>query len=238
MGNNIEQIVIRPSGERGFADHGWLKTHHSFSFADYYDPEFMGYRSLRVMNEDYVQGGNGFGKHPHKDMEILTYVLEGALEHKDSMGNTSVIKAGDVQKMSAGKGVFHSEFNHSKAEQVHLLQIWILPQEQKITPSYQQFSLPKSKQKEPLLLIGSPDGGDQIVLFHQDVYIYRGVLAKGQKCNYALKAGRGAWIQMIQGSCGISGKVLNAGDGAAIEGKADLDIQSNGDSEFLLFDLK
>ena len=156
MSKQNDNLLLRPSDERGYVDHGWLKTRHSFSFGDYYDPEFMGYRSLRVINEDYVDGGNGFGKHPHKDMEIFTYVLQGALEHKDSMGNTSVIRAGDVQKMTAGTGVSHSEFNHSKDEQVHLLQIWILPQEKGLSPSYQQFTLDTKNQSQPLLLIGSP----------------------------------------------------------------------------------
>lgn len=236
--NKTENILIRSSKDRGYADHGWLKTHHTFSFGDYYDPQHMSFRSLRVINEDYVEGAKGFGKHPHKDMEILTYVLKGALEHKDSMGNTSVIKAGDIQKMSAGTGVFHSEFNHSPSEQVHLLQIWILPQENGISPSYEQFSLPKEKQNEPLLLIGSPQGGPQVVRFYQDVYIYRAVLKKGQECIYNPKPARGLWIQAIEGSFEVNDRLVDSGDGASVQGEAKITFKARRDVEFLIFDLK
>lgn len=235
---NQSNIVVRPSDERGHADHGWLKTYHTFSFGNYHDPKHMSFRSLRVINEDYVDGGQGFGKHPHKNMEILTYILSGALEHQDSMGNTSIIKAGDVQKMSAGTGVFHSEFNPSKTETVHLLQIWILPDQQGLTPSYQQFTL--SPNKEPLLLIGSPKGGDPVVLFHQDVYLYRGVLKKGEKHSYELKPGRGLWIQVIEGDIEVNGQALKAGDGASVQEEEGIifSASASGNSEFLLFDLK
>jgi redox-sensitive bicupin YhaK (pirin superfamily) len=234
--NQNPAIVVRPSDERGHADHGWLKTHHTFSFGDYHDPAHMGFRSLRVINEDYVGGGQGFGKHPHKNMEILTYILAGALEHQDSMGNASVIKAGDVQKMSAGTGVFHSEFNPSPSETVHLLQIWILPDTQGLAPSYQQFSL--APNKEPLLLIGSPKGGEQVVQFHQDVYLYRGVLKKGERHSFNLNPGRGVWIQMIKGALEANGHALNAGDGASVQNEGEIVFVSSGNSEFLLFDLR
>jgi redox-sensitive bicupin YhaK (pirin superfamily) len=237
MSNKAENILIRPSGERGHADHGWLKTYHTFSFGDYHDPRHMGFRSLRVINEDYVEGAKGFGKHPHKDMEILTYVLKGALEHKDSMGNTSVIEAGDIQKMSAGTGVFHSEFNHSSSEQVHLLQIWILPQDNGIPPSYEQFSLPNS-QKEPLLLIGSAQGGHQVVRFYQDVYLYRAVIKKEQECIYKPKSGRGLWIQVVKGSFEMNGRLLDSGDGVSVQGESEIIFKARQDSEFLMFDLK
>lgn len=233
--NQKFNIVVRPSDERGYADHGWLKTHHTFSFGDYHDPKHMSFRSLRVINEDYVEGGHGFGKHPHKNMEILTYVLTGALEHKDSMGNTSVINAGDVQKMSAGTGVFHSEFNPSKDVEVHLLQIWILPQENGIPPSYEQFTLPKNK--NPLLLIGSPEGGEHTVRFHQDVYVYRGMLKKGEEHTYDLRTGRGAWIQMIGGDLDVDGRHLKAGDGASAQDGRELVLKALGNCEFLMFDM-
>ena len=235
--NQASNIIVRPSDERGHADHGWLKTYHTVSFGDYHDPRHMGFRSLRVINEDYVQGAQGFGKHPHKNMEILTYVLQGALEHKDSIGTSSVIKAGDVQKMTAGTGVFHSEFNHSKDQQVHLLQIWILPQENNLPPSYQQFTLVKS-QKEPLLLIGSPEGGDQILRFQQDVYIYRAILKKGQEHIYNIRPGRGVWIQVIDGSVDVNGQALKAGDGACAQDEGHIAFKARQDVECLIFDLK
>lgn len=225
--------ILRPSQERGYFDHGWLKTHHTFSFGDYYDPDFMGFHHLRVINEDYVEGGMGFGRHPHKDMEIFTYVLQGALEHKDSMGNTSVIKAGDVQKMTAGSGIFHSEFNHSKTQQVHLLQIWILPREKGLTPSYQQFSLEKSD--APLTLIGSPEGGLRVLKFHQDVDIYRGSMKAGQQCDYPGQPAAALWVQVISGSVKVSEELLKEGDGLGCNPRSQVTFRSQGPTEFLAF---
>jgi redox-sensitive bicupin YhaK (pirin superfamily) len=232
------QLTLRPSGERGYFDHGWLKTYHSFSFGDYHDPRYMGFRSLRVINEDFVDGAMGFGKHPHKDMEIFTYVLQGALEHKDSMGNSSVIHSGDVQKMTAGTGVFHSEFNHSPDDKVHLLQIWILPQEKGLAPSYQQFALMAVDPQDPFQLIGSPQGGTGIMQFHQDVYIYRGLMTADQRQVFTLKSGRALWIQVIQGAVLVSGQNLGPGDGLGIEHTSDIQFKGVNSSEFLIFDLK
>jgi quercetin 2,3-dioxygenase len=234
----IQNIVLRPSQERGQADHGWLKSYFSFSFADYYDPAHMGFRSLRVINEDYIDAGQGFGTHPHKDMEILTYVLEGALAHKDSMGTQSVIKAGDVQKMSAGTGIQHSEFNPSKTEKTHLLQIWIVPDKKGITPNYEQYALPMPDEQHPLQLIASSKGGDQVIRFYQDVELYRGILKKDASCTFELRPQRGAWIQMIKGQIDLNGTALKTGDAAAVEHETALRLAAGKDSEFLLFDLR
>lgn len=218
-------ITVRPAQERGHFDHGWLDTYHSFSFADYYDPKHMGYRVLRVINEDVVQPGQGFGSHPHNDMEILTVVLEGALEHKDSMGNGSVIRPGDVQRMSAGTGVVHSEFNPSKTEPVHLLQIWISPRSRGIRPSYEQ----KRFEPAPLRLIASSDGRDGSLTIHQDADV---VLTQGAA---AYRPRKHVWIQVARGSVQVNGRDLRAGDGAAIEGEQSIEIQGTG--ETVLFDL-
>lgn len=236
--DTTKNIRLRPSAERGHVNLGWLDTHHTFSFGDYYDPAHMSFRSLRVINEDYVDGGQGFGTHPHKDMEILTYVIEGALAHKDSMGTSATIKAGDVQKMSAGTGVSHSEFNPSPKDKVHLLQIWVLPAQKGITPSYEQFALPKPDDKNPLQLIASPKGGKNIIVFHQDVDLYRGILNKGKEHAFDVRPGRGVWVQMIKGKLGLNGQTLNKGDGAAVEGLDRLTLKAVEDAEFLLFDLQ
>lgn len=219
-------ITLRKSDERGHANHGWLDSYHSFSFADYYDPAHMGFRALRVINEDRIAGGEGFGIHPHKDMEILTYVIKGQLKHRDSMGNEGIIKAGEVQKMSAGSGVTHSEFNASPTEEAHLLQIWILPDKKGITPSYQQKEVSKDKG-----LVALP------IHFNQNVTVYRGRLNAEEKAAVTLKVGHGAWVQVISGQIKVNNSLLKVGDAAAIEAEPHLDIHSLSASEFLLFDL-
>ena len=233
-------IQIRRAQERGHADHGWLNTYHTFSFADYYDPRFMGVRSLRVINEDWVQPGHGFPTHPHRDMEIITYVLEGSLEHKDSMGTGSVIRPGEVQKMSAGTGVRHSEFNHSDKELVHLYQIWILPEKQGIQPMYEQKTIPASEKKGRLRLVASPQGGDGngAVKLYQDAELYSTELEPGQTIERRLAEGRYAWVQVARGSAELNGNLLHAGDGAAIAQEERIKLTgSDQGSEVLLFDL-
>lgn len=233
-------IQIRRGNERGHADHGWLNTYHTFSFADYYDPRFMGFRSLRVINEDWVQPGHGFPTHPHRDMEIITYVLEGSLEHKDSMGTGSVIRPGEVQKMSAGTGVRHSEFNHSDKELVHLYQIWILPEKQGIQPMYEQKTIPASEKKGRLRLVASPQGGDGngAVKLYQDAELYSTELEPGQTIERRLAEGRYAWVQVARGSAELNGNLLHAGDGAAIAQEERIKLTgSDQGSEVLLFDL-
>ncbi len=233
-------IRLRPADQRGHADHGWLNTYHTFSFADYYDPEHMGFRSLRVINEDWVHPGNGFGTHPHRDMEIVTYVLEGGLSHKDSMGNGSTILPGDVQRMSAGTGVLHSEFNHSKDESVHLLQIWLLPEKRGITPSYEQKNFSRDEKLNRLRLLASPDGREGSVAIHQDAELLTSVLESGKSVDYELRPGRHAWLQVARGSVEVNGKQLQQGDGAAISEESKLTITGRpGDeaAEVLLFNL-
>ncbi len=230
-------ISVRPADQRGHFDHGWLDTYHTFSFADYYDPRNMGFRSLRVINEDRVAGGRGFGTHPHRDMEIITYVVEGALEHKDSMGNGSPITPGEVQRMSAGTGVAHSEYNGSKSDPVHLLQIWILPERQGMTPSYEQKRFPPEERRGRLRLIGSRDAREGAVTIHQDVELYAGLLEPGEKTAHALAENRHAWVQMIRGEITLNGKTLNAGDGAAVTAETSLEFAGVASAEFLLFDL-
>jgi quercetin 2,3-dioxygenase len=222
-------LTIRKSSERGLADHGWLKSFHSFSFADYYDQEHMGFRSLRVINEDYVAPGMGFGTHPHKDMEIITYVVSGGLEHKDNLGNGSIIKRGDVQKMSAGTGVRHSEFNPSKTDSVHLLQIWIVPGQTNLKPSYEQISYDADTARASLTLVP--------VSIHQDAKLYRGVMLKGEALEHPIGQGRGIWLQMIDGQINVEGRQLDAGDAISIELANRMTIKSLSKSEFLLFDL-
>lgn len=230
-------IVVRPAHERGHADHGWLNTHFTFSFADYFDPKHMGFRSLRVINDDIVAAATGFGMHPHRDMEILTYIIKGSLRHKDSMGHESVITSGQIQKITAGSGIRHSESNASDRDAVHLLQIWILPHTKGLTPSYEEHTLPASDSNDPLHLIGSEQGGNDIVRFNQDVRVYRGVLDKGKEFTYAIGTGRGVWVQMVKGSLELDDKTLKTGDGASVEGLNSVTIKSSEDSEFLLFDL-
>ena len=231
-------IKLRPSLERGHANHGWLDSFHTFSFADYHDPAHMGFRSLRVINEDRVAGGEGFGMHPHRDMEIVTLVLEGALAHKDSMGNASVIQPGEVQRMSAGTGVTHSEFNHSKTEPVHLFQVWILPSAKGLKPGYEQKAFALKDRKNKIQLVASSDGAQGSVTIHQDAQIYVCALDKGQKVSHMLKKGRGAWVQVKSGQLNINGSVLNEGDGAAIEDESTLEFRAEQDTDLLLFDLR
>jgi len=230
-------IQVRKSGERGHFDHGWLNTYHSFSFASYYDERFMGYRSLRVINEDRVQPGKGFATHPHRDMEIITYVLEGALEHKDSMGNGSVIRPGDVQRMSAGSGVLHSEFNPSKDEPVHLLQIWILPDKLGYKPSYEQKTYSRDELLGNLRLIASQDGRDGSVTIHQDANVYAALLESGKSITLPKSGDRHFWIQIARGEVSLGEQRLSAGDGAAVERETGLTLSGVTDSEIILFDL-
>ena len=230
-------ITIRPSNERGGGDYGWLNTHHTFSFDQYYDQRFMGFRSLRVINEDFVQPGHGFPMHPHRDMEIVTYLLEGELEHNDSMGNGSIIRPGDGQRMSAGRGVRHSEANPSKTEAAHLLQIWILPSERGLEPSYEQKTFPAEEKRGKLRLIAGPDSKDGSVTIHQDARLYVALLSPGQQVQHDLAPGRYAWLQVAKGTVELNGKPLNQGDGAAVSEEQKLTIKATKDAEVLLFDL-
>jgi hypothetical protein len=230
-------IAIRKAEERGHANHGWLNTYHTFSFANYYDPYYSGFRSLRVINEDRVTPGAGFGTHGHRDMEIITYVLEGALEHKDSIGTGSIIKPGEVQRMSAGTGILHSEFDPSKTDPVHLLQIWILPDKKGLQPSYEQQKFELEKTAGKLQLIAAPDGRDGAVTVHQDVSLYAGILDTGDRVSYSLKPQRHAWIQVARGSVELNGVLLDTSDGAAISEETELTIEAMQKAEILLFDL-
>ena len=230
-------LRIRKASERGHADHGWLNTYHTFSFADYYDPEQMGFRCLRVINEDRVQKGTGFPTHPHQNMEIVSYVLEGALEHKDSMGNGSVIRPGDVQRMSAGSGITHSEYNHSKDELVHFLQIWILPERNEVKPSYEQKFFPVEEKQRTLRLIASSDGREGSVSIHQDVNIYAVLLESNEEVIHQIPKNRCAWLQVARGSVLANGQLLEQGDGAAVSNEDRLIVSGKEKSEVLLFDL-
>jgi len=231
-------ITLRPADERGQADYGWLHTRYTFSFADYYDPKHVHFRSLRVINEDHVEPGHGFGTHPHRDMEIITYVLEGALAHKDSMGTGSTIRPGEVQRMSAGTGVLHSEFNHSPSEQVHLLQIWILPERKGIEPGYEQKEFARESKLNRLRLVAAPGGEEGSVTIHQDARLYGSILEAGKSVRHDLGKGRYAWLQVVRGEVSLNGTALKAGDGAAIERETALEITGRApSSEFLLFDL-
>lgn len=231
-------ITIRRSQERGGGDHGWLNTRHTFSFDSYYDPRHMHFRALRVINEDVVQPGEGFPTHPHRDMEIITYVLEGALQHKDSLGNGSIIRPGDGQRMSAGSGILHSEANASKTEPVHLLQIWIMPESKGIKPGYEQKAFPEEEKRGKLKLIAAHGGQNGAVTVHQDVSLYVSLLDKQQTVEHALAPGRSAWLQVAKGAVELNGARLEQGDGAAIsdEQKVSIAGAENG-SEILLFDL-
>ena len=229
-------IALRRAAERGHFDHGWLNTYHTFSFADYHDPAQMGFRSLRVLNDDRVAPGQGFGEHRHRDMEIVSYVLEGALAHKDSIGNSGVIRPGDVQKMSAGTGVQHSEFNGSRTEPVHFLQIWIVPEVRGIAPAYEQKTFPPETRRGKLRLIGSRDGRDGSVTIRQDVDAYASVLEKGQEARHVLAPGRHAWLHVAEGELAVNGNRLEEGDAIAATGESQLDVVGLG-AEFLLFDL-
>jgi quercetin 2,3-dioxygenase len=230
-------IQLRKANERGHFDHGWLDTYHTFSFADYYDPNEMGFRALRVINEDRVQGGQGFGMHGHRDMEIVTYVMEGNLEHNDSMGNGSIIQAGELQRMTAGTGVRHREANPSASEPVHFYQIWLMPQHRGLQPSYEQRAFREEDQRSRLRLVVSPDGADDSLIIHQDARLYLASLAPGQAVSHRLESGRAAWLQTLRGSVQVRGNQLAAGDGAAVANENNLAIEALAPSQILLFDL-
>ena len=230
-------LTVRRSDDRGKANFGWLDSKHSFSFGHYYDPKNMGFGPLRVINEDRVAPGGGFPTHPHNDMEIISYVLEGALEHKDSLGTGSVIRPGDVQRMSAGTGVRHSEFNASTTEPVHFLQIWIIPEKMSLDPSYEQKRFSDAEKRGQLRLIGSNDGRDGSVTIHRDVDLYATALPPGESVRHTLRAGRGAWVQVARGSVTLNGERLEAGDGIAIEQSGDIVLDASEAAEALLFDM-
>jgi len=230
-------IRIRPARERGHANHGWLDTYHTFSFGDYYDPQHTQFRSLRVMNEDIVQPGRGFGTHPHRDMEIVTYVLEGALEHKDSMGNGEVLRPGEFQRMSAGTGITHSEFNPSDTEPVHLYQMWILPERKGIEPSYEQTRFPEEQRRNRLRLVASRDAADGSLRIHQDARILLGTIDADEQVTHPLADGRHAWLQVLRGVVSLNGHELNASDGAAISEERQLTIRTLVGADLMLFDL-
>jgi redox-sensitive bicupin YhaK (pirin superfamily) len=231
-------ITIRPSAERGHANLGWLDTHYTFSFSDYYDARHMGFRNLRVINEDRVSAGRGFGMHPHRDMEILTYIVDGELSHRDSMGRGATIKRNDVQRMSAGTGVMHSEVNQS-ANPVHLLQIWIVPEAEGLKPSYEDRAFSRKEKQNRLRLIASHDGRESSTTINQDASVYACVLDHAKSVDLELKPGRHAWVQLISGELEINGKKLSKGDGAAITDEKTLRVSNNDteEAEFLLFDL-
>lgn len=230
-------ITIRPAGERGHTDFGWLDSRHTFSFGDYMDYGQMGFHSLRVINDDRVAGGGGFPTHPHRDMEIITWVLSGALEHKDSLGTGSVIRAGDVQRMTAGSGILHSEFNASKTEPVHFLQIWIVPEKRGLKPGYAQTSFPVAERKGQLKLVASRDARDGSVSINQDASVYAAALSPGQKVTHTLAPRRAGWVQVATGSVMLNGKSLKAGDGAAVENETAVELIGVDTGEALLFDL-
>jgi redox-sensitive bicupin YhaK (pirin superfamily) len=230
-------ITIRRSDERGHFDHGWLDTYHTFSFADYRDIKHVHFRALRVINEDRVAPGQGFGQHPHQDMEILTYVLSGALEHRDTLGNHGIIRPGELQYMAAGTGVEHSEFNPSSTEPVHLMQIWIIPERKGVTPHYEQRAFPALSASGALTLLASPDGTNGSIHINQDAFLWAAALSEGQEVEHAIAADRGAWIQVLRGSVELDGLTLDAGDGASVTDATQFAIRAAKDAEFLLFDL-
>ncbi len=230
-------ITVRRAGERGHAVHGWLDSRHTFSFADYYDPAHMGFRALRVINEDRVAAGRGFGKHSHRDMEIISYVLEGGLEHKDSMGTGEVIRPGDVQRMSAGTGVTHSEFNASNREPVHFLQIWIQPDKRGGAPSYEQKMFNHKDKAGRLRVVASPDGRDGSVTIRADALLLAGVFGHGELAEHPLARGRHAWVQVVRGKVSVNGNILSAGDAVALSEERTVRIEGIDEGELLVFDL-
>ena len=230
-------IRVRKSNERGGGDHGWLKTKHTFSFGQYYDPQQMGFRSLRVMNEDFIAPGRGFGTHPHDNMEIITYVLDGELAHRDSMGNGSTLTPGRFQRMSAGTGVTHSEYNASQEWQVHLYQIWIMPNVKNVKPSYEELDVPREEKLNRLRLVASPDGRDESLTIHQDTAIYLGDFEAGKETSLPLASGRHAWVQVLRGGVTVNGESLAAGDAAAVSEEAAVAIRAEEGAEVMVFDL-
>jgi hypothetical protein len=230
-------ITIRPEKERGGGDHGWLDTRHTFSFSDYHDPRHMGFRDLRVINEDRVAPGRGFGTHGHRDMEILSYVVSGVLGHRDSMGKSEVIRPNEWQRMTAGTGVRHSEMNASKTEPVHFYQIWILPEAENIRPGYEQKLFAPEEKSGSLRLVASHDGREGSLKIHQDVSVYNALLKSGEAAEHRLEAGRHAWLQVVKGSVELNGNALGAGDGAAVSEETSLTIRAGEDAEIILFDL-
>jgi redox-sensitive bicupin YhaK (pirin superfamily) len=230
-------IRVRKAAERGHFDHGWLDTYHTFSFADYYDPAQMGFRSLRVINDDRVAPGQGFGMHGHRDMEIVTYVLDGALEHRDSMGNGSVLRPGELQRMTAGTGIRHSEFNPSDREPVHLYQIWLLPERRGLQPGYEQKAFPEAERQGTLRLVASPTGERGSLTIRQDARLYLATLLDGEAVAHTLEPGRHAWLQVLRGGAALGGRPLSAGDGAAVSEEEKLEIRGEDGAEVLLFDL-
>lgn len=230
-------IELHRSQQRGWADHGWLKSFHSFSFADWYEPTRMGFGNLRVINEDRIAAGTGFGTHGHRDMEIVSYVLSGELAHKDSMGNGEVIRPGDVQRMTAGTGVRHSEFNHAEGKETHFLQIWILPQEGGLTPGYEQKHFTDDDKRGKLRLVGSPDGRDGAVTLHADASLYAGLFNGGERAELSLAAGRLGYVFLVRGELTVNGQALSAGDALALRDEAGVVLEGGHDAEVLVFDL-
>lgn len=230
-------MEIRLGSDRGFADHGWLRSFHTFSFAEYFDPKHMGFRALRVINEDRVAAGQGFGRHPHRDMEIVSYVLAGELEHKDSLGNGQIIRPGDVQRMTAGTGVLHSEFNPSATAPVHFLQIWIEPGRRGLAPGYEQRHFSVDERRGRLRLVGSQDGRDGSITIHQDVNLYAGLLDSADVVSYAVPAGRHAWVHVARGELSIGDRALEAGDAVSANGGEAFELRATGEAEVLVFDL-
>jgi redox-sensitive bicupin YhaK (pirin superfamily) len=229
--------ILRPANQRGHANHGWLDTHHTFSFAHYFNPEHMGFRSLRVINDDVVQPGTGFATHGHRDMEIISYVVRGALSHTDSIGSKGIIRRGDIQVMSAGTGVRHSEYNASDHEEVRFLQIWIMPPEEGLPPSYDQRTIPESDKRNRLALLAGPKDSSPALPIHQDALVYASLLDEGCSIHHPIAAGRGAWVQVVDGSITVNGTTMDRGDGLAIEDVSQVDIRALSAAEFLLFDL-
>lgn len=229
--------VLRRSDERGFANHGWLKSRHTFSFADYYDPKFMGFRALRVINEDRIEAGTGFGSHPHKDMEIISYVVKGALEHKDSMGTSAVIRPGEVQRMSAGSGVVHSEYNALKDQETHFFQIWVIPQSRGGTPGYGQKSFENDLNSKKLVLVVSQDARDGSIGIKQDADLYISRLKANDTLEFNLRPSRGAWIQVVHGQVEVNGHTLKTGDAVAIEDSPAINFKALENSELIIFDM-
>ena len=230
-------LTLRKSGERGFADHGWLKSFHSFSFADYFDPQHMGWGNLRVLNEDRIAPGTGFGTHGHRDMEIISYVLSGNLAHQDSMGNVKGIPPGDIQRMSAGSGVRHSEFNHARGEQTHFLQIWIEPNRRGITPGYEQKTVPPDVKRGRLALVAAPEGGEHAVTIHADARLYAGLLEADERATLALDAQRKAYVFVVRGHLQANGQAMQAGDAALVHSETLLTLERAQEAEVLVFDL-